>query len=330
MMASKYAVGIDIGGTKISMVLGNYLGRILAHRTIPTRTYQDTSKCLAELEENLGRLIDGCPVPKKNILGIGVAMPGAVDPFKGVVPRSPHLGGWNGLPLRKILSSRFRLPVFMTNDANAGALAEKIFGSGRHAENFIYITVSTGIGGGIVVHGELIQGVNYVAGEVGHMTIVPDGERCKCGKKGCLEAYASGTAIGNYVVRQIRKGRKSIIPKLAPHPKKIRALDVSHAAKKGDRLALEAFQRAGYYLGLGIGNLLNVLNPQIIVLGGGVLKSAPPVFWRAIWRTCHETTWPEAMQNIRIMRTRLKGHVGDLGALALVFERFKIDKRGKR
>lgn len=315
----KYAIGIDIGGTKISMVIGTRTGKILRRRVIVTRTGRRTRQGIQELLENVKALIAESPVKKSQILGIGVGIPGPVDTQKGIVPLSPHLGGWKGMRLREILSRKLGLPVAMANDANAAVVGEKIFGQCRRAANFIYMTISTGIGGGIVANGALLEGASYVAGEVGHMTIVAQGDICKCGKQGCLEAYASGTAIANYAVHQIKRSRKSGISRLIPKGGKITAQMVGLAAAQHDALAIETYRRAGFYLGVGIANLLNVLNPEKVILGGGVLKSAPPVFWQSMLTGCRREAWPEAMKAVKITRTRLGDHVGELGALALAF-----------
>ena len=152
------------------------------------------------------------------------------------------------------------------------------------------------------------------------MTIVPKGDPCKCGKLGCLDAYASGTAIAAYAIREMKRGRAARIKRFIPKGKPIAARWVGRAAREGDSLALETYRRAGFYLGIGIANLLNVLNPQKIILGGGVLKSAPPDFWRTMLESCRREAWPEAMKAVKITRTGLGDHVGELGALALGFD----------
>ncbi len=302
------------------MVLGTPSGKILARRVISTRTGSQTRACLEEMAENLQGLIKDSGIKKKQILGVGVGLPGPVDTQKGIVPRSPHLGGWKGFPLRKWLSKKIGLPVFMANDANAAAVGERIFGVGRKFQDFIYMTISTGIGGGVIVGGRLVEGASFVAGEVGHMTIVPEGNICKCGKLGCLEAYASGTAIASFVEKEIKKGRATSIPDFVPKGHRVTAQYVGVAAKKGDPLALKAYQRAGFYLGIGISNLLNIFNPQLIILGGGVLKSAPRNFWQSMRQNTKCEAWPQAFRAVKIVRTQLGDLVGDLGTLALVFE----------
>jgi glucokinase len=303
----KYAIGIDIGGTKIGITLGDERGKILAHREITTGIRSRTPSCIKELVSNLRSLIQESRIPKKQILGIGVGCPGAVNTQKGILPRSPNLPGWTGIPLRKILSKATGLPVFIANDANAAALGEAVFGAGKNSKNFIYITVSTGVGGGIVINGELYEGSGFVAGEIGHMSIVPEGRKCNCGQRGCLEAYASGTAIARFY----QEGKKE---------KVAGAKEVGRAAREGDKLAVQSYRLAGYCLGLGIANLLNILNPGKIVIGGGVLKSAHKIFWATMMKSAKEHAWPEAFRTVKIVRSGLKGHVGNLGALALVFK----------
>ena len=305
----KYAIGIDIGGTKIGIALGDGRGKILAYREIATGIRSETQACVKELVFNLKSLVHESRISRKQILGIGVGCPGAVNTQKGILPRSPNLPGWAGLPLVKILSKATGLPVFIGNDANAAALGEGFWGAGKNTKNFIYITVSTGIGGGIVIEGRLYEGSGFVAGEIGHMSIVPDGKRCKCGKRGCLEAYASGTAIAGFFRRQTGK------PGL-----KVSAREVGMAAQRGNKSAIGSYKKAGYFLGIGIANLLNILNPGKVVIGGGVLKSAHKIFWTTMMKSAKRHAWPEAFRTVRIVRSQLKGHVGDLGALALVFK----------
>lgn len=303
----KYAIGIDIGGTKISLVLGTEKGKVLARREIMTGVREKTRACVKDLAANLRALIlQSCISPKK-ILGIGVGCPGAVNANKGTLPRSPNLPGWAGIPLRRMLEKAAGFPVFMANDANAAALGEKKFGSGKKSKSLIYITVSTGIGGGIIINGRLHEGAGFAAGEIGHISIVPGGKKCLCGKRGCLEAYASGTAIARFYSEAKKK-------KIAG------AKEVGIAAREGDKLAIESYREAGYYLGIGIANLMNILNPEMIVAGGGVLKSAPKIFWRRMMRSAQTHAWPETFSTTRIVRSKLRGSVGDLGALALVFK----------
>ncbi|HTL46482.1 MAG TPA: ROK family protein [Verrucomicrobiae bacterium] len=319
----KTAIGIDIGGTKISMVLGTPSGKILVHRRIPTRTGAETKACIAELKAAIREILHTAKAKKYKVLGIGIGAPGAVDSRTGIVPRSPHLKGWKGLPLARLLEKEFSLPVLMANDANAAAVAEKIFGQAKGCQHFIYMTVSTGIGGGIYTFGKLLEGANYVAGEIGHMIIVPDGNLCSCGNEGCLEAYSSGTAIARHAESQVRKGKRTILAARMDKQGFLTGRDVGEAATKRDSVAVKSFEKAGYYLGIGIANLLNIINPEKVILGGGVWASAPRRFEQIMMQSCRHHAWPEAVKKVKIVRSKLKGSVGDLGALALVFERLK-------
>ncbi len=309
----RHALGVDIGGTKISVTLGDSRGKILAKKLLPTLTGKKARQGIDQLVGALQQL--KASATGKRILGIGVGVPGPMDPNRGMVQRSPHLGGWQGFGLKTHLEKKLKLPVFITNDANAAAVGEKVFGAGRNADDFIYLTVSTGIGGGIILGGKLLLGASYGAGEVGHTLIVPEGERCGCGRRGCLEAYASGTAIAQFVRREIRKGRRTRLSGL------ISAEKVSDAARKGDRLSIEAFRLAGYYLGIGLANLINIINPEMLILGGSVMKSSS-LLWPSMIRSARTHAWPSLYAACRITRTQLGDQVGDFGALALVFARW--------
>lgn len=318
-MPKNLALGIDVGGTKISITVGDRHGRILAHRLIPTRTGSQTQKGIEEILRNLKELANH-PDFKNKILGIGIGIPGPVNTQKGIVPFSPHLPGWKGLPLKKVIQKSLRLPVRMANDANAASLGEKNFGQGRHLSHFVYITVSTGIGSGIVLDGKLLEGASFVAGEMGHMTLVPGGALCKCGKHGCLEAYASGTALTRMARESLARAQILEIIEASEISERLSAKVLGLAARKGNKAAIHLYETAGAYLGIGIANLLNVLNPEKVILGGGVFKSAPRHFWRSMMASCKINAWPEALKAVKIVPSKLRGQVGDLGALALVFD----------
>lgn len=324
----KSAFGIDVGGTKISIILGKSNGQIIACRQFPTLKGRKARQSISEISDCIKTLQKEKSISSRQIAGIGVGIPGPMDSKTGIVPKSPHMTGWTGIPLGAILRKSLGWPVYLTNDANAAALGEKIFGAGKKTNDFVYMTISTGIGGGIISNGELVQGVSCMAGEIGHMKIVANGRRCKCGHLGCLEAYASGTAIANAAASALKKGAKSKMRKLLNGKHRLSARDVSAAANAGDRLALQVFEEAGNWLGVGISNILHLVNPGVIVLGGGVLLSAPPLFWNAMMKTCRQNTWPPAMKAVQIVRSRIKGSVGDLGAMALVFQ--KQSEKGSR
>lgn len=321
-MTKKYAIGIDIGGTKISLAAGDLEGRIVSHHLMPTVTGSETAAGIRRMIDILKNMTS-VPQLKNKIAGIGIGIPGPVDTKSGIVPFSPNLKGWKGMKLPKMIRDTVRLPVVMGNDANAAALGEKHFGQGKGVSDFIYMTVSTGVGSGIVINGKLLEGKSFVAGEIGHMTVVPRGALCKCGKRGCLEAYASGTGMTRMAKETLSRKAIGEIAKLNAGDKELSAKTIGLAARKGHKESIAIYQKGGYFLGLGISNLLNTLNPEKIILGGGVFKSAPKHFEASMMASCLENAWPEALKAVKIVYSRLQGRVGDLGAIALAFEHFK-------
>ncbi len=315
----KKLIGIDIGGTKISVILVSSRGRQLDWKVIPTRYGIKAKQSVRELVQVLENMLRANRVKHSDLRGIGVGVPGPVDPKRGVVPWSPNLPGWKGIKLKRILEGHFHVPVFMDNDANAAGFGEKIFGAGRNVKDFVYITVSTGIGGGLVMDGKIHRGASFCGGELGHMTIVPDGDLCKCGKRGCLEAHASGTAIARMAVSKIKHGAKSKLLTLARGVRQVSARTVSQAAELGDRVAIQTLREAGRYLGIGIANLINILNPEMVVLGGSVIKSGS-YLWKPMIRSAKKESWPVAFKACKIRKTVLGDQVGNLGAAALVLE----------
>ena len=318
----KLVLGIDIGGTKIALVLTDTKGRVL--RTDEFLIFHNKAS-RATIQELIKRILI---LTKGNkLIGIGVGTPGPVNPKSGKIPWSPNLPGWQGLPICRILHQKFHVPVFIENDANLAAVCEKRLGFGKGKKDLVYITVSTGIGGGLIFNGNLYSGHSYSGGEFGHMTVVPGGRRCHCGKHGCLEAYASGTAIAKEARTQIPSNPKSLLAKLKKENRIITSKRVKEAAHRGDRLAIKILEEAGRYLGVGIGNLLNLLNPEVIILGGGVLKGSGKgikIFWRSMIQSAKKESWREPFRNSSIVRTKFQDSVGALGAVSLVLEQLNL------
>ena len=263
-------------------------------------------------ERLLGLIADVWPEDGR-VLSIGAAAPGPLDPFAGIVITAPNIKGWDNLPLRQILRDRFNVPAAIGNDANLAALAEWQYGAGRGHHNLVYLTISTGIGGGVIAEDQLLLGVRGLAAELGHITIWPDGPLCSCGLHGHLESVGSGTAIANYFNEQVRLGRSTCIP-ADPTPT---SKEISKAAEAGDELAAEAMGRAGYYVGIGIANYLLTFNPTIVVLGGGVSRSGP-AFYDPLRKAMREHILrPEYAENLELTTAQLGDDAGLLGSLAL-------------
>lgn len=272
---SKYYLSLDIGGTKTSASVFDENGNIVNNYVLKRKSetfkgeeavYQNTKNVLEEILSEL-------KIKKEDVIAMGVGSPGPLDTKKGIIIHAP-LMGWENFPIVERLKEDFELPVYLDNDANLGALAEVRCGEGKGCKNLIYMTVSTGCGGGIIINNDIYRGSHDGAGEVGHMSVLPDGIDCPCGSKGCFELYASGTAINDRMKADMLAGKKSLAFELAGHdPEKIDGSLLLKAASQNDEYALEAYRLEGYYLGLGIANLFNILDPEAIVLGGGVTKA---------------------------------------------------------
>jgi len=267
-------LAIDLGGTKIIAAIISSNVEILArdyHLTLASKGPQAViDRVIACIDQLLGKN----NVELSQISSISIAAAGAVDSSRGLVTSSPHLPGFDDVPLRDIVKEKCGVNTFLLNDASAAALGEHRFGAGKGVKNLIYLTVSTGIGGGIIIDRKLYLGLSGTAGEVGHMTIKVNGPGCSCGNKGCWEQLASGTALAREAVRRIRQGEVSSLTEMVRGKlENITAEKVSVAAQGGDPLALEAISEVAYYLGVGLANLVNIFNPEMIIIGGGMAKT---------------------------------------------------------
>ena len=261
-------------------------------------------------------------------IGLGVAAAGILDTKKGIVTTSPNLPHWRNVQLCHILAEKLGVVTYIINDANAAALGEYRFGAGRGFDNMIYLTVSTGIGGGIIVDGELYSGADGCAGELGHRTIEVDGPQCHCGNFGCLEALASGWAVVREAKTRINQGEKSsVIELVGGRLESITAETVAVAARRGDQLAANIVRDAANYLGVGLANLVNIFNPELIVIGGGLSKMGNMLL-KPARKVLKERAFTLPARTVRLVRARLGSNAGIIGAAAYVFER--CSKRGER
>lgn len=258
------SIGVDLGGTKIAAGAVAADGTV-AHSLIEPTDAGSAGKIVGQVVRIIAELERSCPTALERI---GVATAGLIEARTGKVIFSPNLP-LSGIQLMNRLKEGTGREVLVENDANAGAVAEHLFGAGRGSTEMVMITVGTGIGGGIIAGGRLYRGSIGTAGEIGHMVVDPSGPKCGCGRFGCLEAVASGTALVAWVKRRIEAGRRSL---LEPGTE-ITGQGVAAAARKGDELAMESFQRVGSYLGLGLANIAGILDPQVIVIGGGLAET---------------------------------------------------------
>ena len=298
----------DIGGTQMRVAAFNTEDlSLVSVKKIPTQG--DGQTPTERLIALIGEISTGL-----TINSIAVAAPGYLDPDKGIVYVAPNIPGWTNLPLRQQLNEVFHVPVYLGNDANMAALGEWKFGAGIGHRNLLYLTISTGIGSGVIIDNRLLLGQNGLAAEFGHVTIDPNGPLCGCGHPGHIEAFASGTGIMNYVHSQLKTGRKSIFGA----EDKPTTKEISEAAQKGDALSIEAFQRAGKYLGIAIANFLHMLNPSIVILGGGVAQ-AGDLLMEPMRKSLEESIIsPQYLKKLKITAAKLGDDVGLKGALALL------------
>lgn len=323
-MEKKYIVGIDLGGTKISGAVSDKDGNILYMKTIDTLASEGSDNVVARIIWLINHVLSEHNVCKEDVIGIGIASPGPLNSEEGIIIETPNLP-FKNFPLKNTVEKATGIKTFIDNDANAAALGESLFGAGKEVENLIYITVSTGIGGGIIINKKLYRGKTGNAGELGHMTVEPNGPRCNCGNYGCLEVMASGTAIAR-VARERLKHSENLNDKdsLLFSCEKISAKEVFECAFKGDKLALEVVDYTSNYLGIGIASLINIFDPDMIVIGGGVSKVGDILFSR-LRKIAVERSFKIMSSTVKIVPASLGTDAGLVGALAIISSKIDIE-----
>ncbi len=301
-------IAVDVGGTQLRAALYPEAGiEASVIKAIPT-------KGEGTVVERLFGLLESIWPKDQAVARIGLVVPGMVNPIEGIVYITPNIEGWRDLPLIEIVQKHFNTPTVLGNDANLAALGEWKYGAGVGHHNLIYMTISTGVGSGIIVDDRLLVGAHGIGAELGHTIVMPDGPMCGCGKRGHLEALSSGTGIANFVKRKIEEGRHTI---LTHENKPITSRLVAEAANQGDELSIEAFNIAGKYLGIAIANLLHVFNPTLIILGGGVVKAGPLLMDPLQHSLAESVVSPQYLSDFQLTTAKLGDQVGLVGALAL-------------
>ena len=309
------ALGIDLGGSKILTAVVDAQGRMLSRDYRLTPAAQGPDPVVEAIMQSARQALDQAGLPQ-DVAVFGIGAPGISNPETGVVFTSPNLPGWHNVPLGKTIERRSGKPTFLINDANAAAIGELHFGAGKGARNFIYVTVSTGIGGGIIIDGQLYSGAIGTAGEIGHMAIAGSGPRCNCGNTGCWETLASGSALEREAVRRISEGTPtSILGYVDGDVKKVTAKVIHTAAERNDRLARELIGQTAYYLGVGLANLINIFNPELVVIGGG-LSNMGDILLKPAFQVAGKRAFTQAYKAARFARATLGGNSGVLGAAA--------------
>lgn len=313
---SDHIIAVDLGGTQVRVARCDATGKIIDRVTQPSNAEQGFDAVFARLVDGIRQMTKG-----ERVRGIGLGAPGPLDPWRGIILEAPNLGGVVNFPLKTRLEKEFGVPAFIDNDANLAALGEHRFGAGQNVAHMIYITISTGIGGGIIAEGKLFYGSRGFAGEVGHQTLDAYGPRCNCGNVGCLEVLAAGPAIIRYAQTALKNGRYSKLrEQVGIDLNKLTGAMITQAAREGDALAKEIYSRVGFFIGLGLGNLLHHFDTQLFVLGGGVAIHTWDLFYPTMLEVFDKYTMSSMRRGVQIVRAQLGDDAGLVGAVALVNE----------
>ncbi len=315
-MTTKYNIGVDLGGTNVKVAIVDYEGHIVYSNSVPTRAemgYEYTiSNIIAEIQTSLKET----QIPKGDIGGIGFGLPGQVDYEKGFVHSLPNIPGWMNVPLGQIMEDKFGLPTKADNDVNVATLGEFAHGAGKGAKDVVCITVGTGIGAGIIANGQMIRGASMAAGELGHMILKDQGgDICGCGQTGCLETLASGPSIVKLAHDYVMGGKSCKFKELAINTP-ITSQIVGEAANMGDAVSKRIFEIIGYWIGIALANTVNLLNPEKIVIGGGVAQ-AGDILFNPIRETVQKRSLKVAADAVEIVPAQLGESAGVVGASIL-------------
>ncbi len=312
--------GIDLGGTKILVLIADVEGNVLGDARIATDAPQGPDAVINRILQATRDAASEAGVELERVRAVGVSAPGPIDTTVGVITDPPNLPGWHNVPLARILSERLGRPTVLENDANCQGLAEHRFGAGRGYHHMIFVTISTGIGGGIIIDDKLYVGASGAAGEIGHMAVSADGPVCGGGHVGCLEAFSSGTAIAHRAAELIAAGQLPRTARIAEHNPPLDAADVYRASQEGESEAGAIIERAGRYLGIGFASMINAFNPQAIVVGGGLVNMGEAMMGPAI-ETARARSFGQSFADVQILEGELGERAGALGAIAVAMQK---------
>lgn len=294
--------GVDIGVTHVSIAIADFTARILQEVEIAFDIKNPPAACLEVIEKSLLELLAAQGLSRSDLAAVGVGVPGPVITEAGMVLSPPIMPGWDRFPIRSTLENMWGCPVTLNNDAELGALGEWAYGAGRRERNIAYIKVGSGIGAGLILNQQIYGGTTGAAGEIGHITIEENGPLCNCGNHGCLEAFAGGFAIAREAQAIIRSGKRTLLAEFPPE--KINAREVADAARRGDLHAQEILKRAGTHIGVALASLVNLFNPSMVIVGGGVAE-AGDILTTSIRDAVRERAMRASEQSVRIVTAML-------------------------
>ncbi|MBI5932602.1 MAG: ROK family transcriptional regulator [Chloroflexi bacterium] len=303
--------GVDMGASHLTVIVANFGAQVLAEKEQPFKIADGPEECIRQADAALRSLLSTLGLGLSDLSAIGAGVPGPTIASEGMVLAPPIMPGWDRFPIRDTLEKLWGCPVSLNNDAELGVLGEWAYGAGRGEQNLAYIKVGTGIGAGLFIDGQIYRGATGSAGEIGHMTIDENGPLCACGNRGCLEALAGGRAIVNLARTAIQSGRRT---ELSANPESLTAMDVSNAAARGDLVAQEVLAEAGNQLGIALTSLVNLFNPNIVVVGGGVAQTGD-LFLEPIRKAVLKRSLPAAAHAVRITTSLLGKRSTGMGAV---------------
>lgn len=314
----EFFVGVDLGGTKILAGVFDSKLDLKGVTKLSTKAERGADKVIERIARCVVEALDECDLTVANVRAVGLGTPGTVDAASGRVIFSPNLAGWKDVPLKKDLEKQLNAPVFVGNDCNVctlGVFEQEFKGKPRHLAG---IFIGTGIGGGLVINGSLYFGHNLTAGEIGHTVIDVNGPKCGCGNRGCFEALASRTAIFRKIQAAVKAGQKTILTDmLGPDLADMRSGDLRKAIRKGDKFVEKVIEEAAEYAGIGVANIINLLNPEVVVLGGGVIEALQDEMMPVIVKSAKEHALPGTSKGVEIVASKLGDYAGITGAAVL-------------
>lgn len=314
-MKLKYAIGVDLGGTKVKIGIVTSEGRIVKKISVPTLASEGVDKSLSQIKKGISKILEGSQL---KISGIGIGAPGVVSLKKGTVENPPNLPGWGKVHLGKIMSKEFSMQTFVENDANAAAIGELIYGAGKKLNSFIMVTLGTGVGGGIIYNQQLFRGDVGAAGEIGHLTIDINGPQCKCGSFGCLETYLGNNYIVENVKELLKDSESKIMDLIENNIENLSPEVIHKAASLGDEFSKNIINDLGEKLGFGLASIINVLDISNIIIGGGVAGFGKPLFEAALL-SIKSRVLKSLSPRVKVFPAKLKNNAGIKGASSLVF-----------
>ena len=316
----QYVVGVDLGGTKIYCIITDKDGKIYGTAKKKTKAELGFENVIQRINECIELAIEDAGTNLDEIAAIGIGSPGPLDLKEGKIIETPNLK-WVDAPLKAKIVEKFQKPVALDNDGNVGIYGEYFYGAGHGAQHMVGLFIGTGIGGGVIIDGELLHGYNENAGELGHIILNPDGPQCGCGNNGCLEAFASRLAIEREIrIAEINGVNTNVFDDMEDKNERLRSKRLSDAFANNDPAVTDAITKSATYIGYGIASLLNIFNPEVVVLGGGVVEAIGEPYVKISKNVAMERVFDIAKRNIRIVAAELGDNSAALGAAALAWK----------